>query len=231
MVSAQGYGVILPRSKAWSAVMVTIWLTLGQSAQADTMHLLALGDSLTQGYGLPAEAGFVPQLEKWLSEQGHDVQIVNGGVSGDTTAGGLSRVAWSLTPDIDGMIVTLGGNDLLRGIDPDTSRENISGILDVAEENEVEVLLIGMSAPGNYGQDYKARFDALYPDLAEDYGTVFSEQFFAGIMENGDTPAAVSEFMQADGIHPNAVGVQKIVAEVGPKVEELLLRISGRGED
>lgn len=99
------------------------------AAQADTVTIAALGDSLTQGYGLVPEEGFVPQLQGWLEAQGADVNVINAGVSGDTTAGGLSRVAWTLTPDVDAMIVALGGNDLLRGIDPDVSRANLNGIL------------------------------------------------------------------------------------------------------
>ncbi len=216
------YGLRLVRSKAL-AVLLLLWATV---AQADRVHLLALGDSLTQGYGLLEQDGFVPQLRAWLAERGHDVRIVNAGVSGDTTAGGLVRVEWSLTPEIQGMIVALGGNDLLRGIDPAVSRANVEGILKVAEARGLEVLLIGMQAPGNYGPEYKADFDALYPELADAYGTLYLDSFFAGLMANGEVPESLGAFMQSDGIHPNAEGVARIISVVGPRVEALITRIS-----
>ena len=200
-------------------------------AQAEDMVIAALGDSLTQGYGLVQEEGFVPQLEAWLRAEGDDVQLVNAGVSGDTTAGGLSRVGWTLSPEVDAMIVTLGGNDLLRGLSPDQARNNIEGILQAAQEANVEVLLIGMDAPGNFGPDYKAEFDAIYPELAQTYGAVFLESFFAGLSEDGiaPDPASLREWFQSDGIHPNAKGVERIVQAVGPKVQELIEQVKAGG--
>ncbi|MBN7783347.1 arylesterase [Ponticoccus gilvus] len=216
------YGAGALASKA--ALAVT--LAWGQPATAEQVHILALGDSLTQGYGLLESEGFVPQLRAWLAARGHDVRIVNGGVSGDTTAGGLARVEWSLTPEIDAMIVTLGGNDLLRGIDPAVARENIEGILKVAQARELEVLLVGIQAPGNYGLDYKAAFEAIYPELAESYDTLLAGNFFDGLMEDGSAPADLDAFMQADGIHPNGKGVVRIVETLGPQVEALIARAS-----
>ncbi|GLT12801.1 arylesterase [Sulfitobacter porphyrae] len=204
--------------------IVLVW---GQAVAAQQVVIAALGDSLTQGYGLPAEQGFVPQLEAWLAARGSDVRLINAGVSGDTTAGGLARVGWTLTPEVDGMIVALGGNDLLRGLAPAQARANIDGILQAAQAADVEVLLIGMEAPGNYGPDYKSEFDAIYPELAEEYGTQFVGSFFAGLTE-GDAPADPSQlrgFLQADGIHPNAEGVTRIVEGIGPEVLELIARI------
>jgi len=192
---------------------------------AGTVTIAALGDSLTQGYGLPAELGFVPQLEAWLLDQGQDVAVINAGVSGDTTAGGLSRVDWTLTPDVDALIVTLGGNDLLRGIDPGVSRANLDGILRTAYAAGVEVLLVGMQAPGNYGPEYKATFDSIYPDLAETYGTLFVASFFEGFGGATVDPSAFGPFMQADGIHPNAMGVERIVAGLGPYVLKLVAQV------
>ncbi|ASP19838.1 esterase TesA [Antarctobacter heliothermus] len=215
------YGLLGGLSKALAGVL----LLLATGAAADRVNILALGDSLTQGYGLIEQEGFVPQLRDWLAERGYDVRIVNAGVSGDTTAGGLARVEWSLTPDIQAMIVALGGNDLLRGIDPAVSRDNIEGILKVAEERGLEVLLIGMQAPGNYGPDYKAAFDALYPELARTYDALYLENFFAGLMQNGKGPSDLRAFMQPDGIHPNATGVDRIVNVIGPKVEALIERV------
>lgn len=192
-------------------------------ARAEKVVIAALGDSLTQGYGLMQSDGFVPQLDAWLKAQGADVQLINAGVSGDTTAGGLARVDWTLTPDVDAMIVALGGNDLLRGLSPEQARSNIEGILKAAKAADVEVLLIGMEAPGNFGPDYKTQFDAIYPELAQAYGTGYLKNFFAGLSANGlADPAALREWFQADGIHPNRQGVTRIVTAVGPEVLDLI---------
>ncbi|MBN9886168.1 arylesterase [Salipiger abyssi] len=225
MMSSLRYGAAARLNKALAALLL-LCSVMAAPARADTVHLLALGDSLTQGYGLIEQDGFVPQLRAWLAERGHDVRLVNGGVSGDTTAGGLSRAEWSLTPEIEGMIVTLGGNDLLRGLPPEVARTNIEGILKIAAEKDVEVLLVGMQAPGNYGPDYKAAFDALYPELAEAYDTLFFPSFFEGITPDGAMTAETRDLMQPDGIHPNAEGVARIVEAIGPSVEALIARIS-----
>ncbi|WP_073194812.1 arylesterase [Roseovarius marisflavi] len=199
---------------------IAAFLMLVSPAWAGPVTVLALGDSLTQGYGLVEDQGFVPQMQKWIADQGVDARVVNGGVSGDTTAGGAARVEWSLTPEVDAMIVTLGGNDLLRGLDPAMSRGNIEKILTVAEAKGIEVLLVGMAAPGNYGAEYKADFDAIYPELSEAYGTLYAENFFAGLGEGA--PADLQAYFQADGIHPNAEGVARIVEALGPSVIELI---------
>ncbi len=188
--------------------------------QASEVTIAALGDSLTQGYGLVAEQGFVPQLQAWLTAQGADVRLINAGVSGDTTAGGLARVDWTLTPQVDAVIVALGGNDVLRGIAPETARANLDGIMQAAEAAEVEVLLVGIEAPGNYGPEYKAQFEAIYPDLAKAYGALLEPSFFAGLPSND--PGALAPFLQPDNIHPNAEGVRRIVEALGPAVLDLI---------
>jgi len=208
--------------KVMGAIVLIFWASL---AVADKVTIAALGDSLTQGYGLPVEKGFVPQLEGWLRDQGQDAAVINAGVSGDTTAGGLARVDWTLTPDVDALIVTLGGNDLLRGIGPEVSRANLDAIVRVAQGAGVPVLLVGMQAPGNYGPEYKAAFDAMYPDIAQAYGTLYLESFFDGLGGAGTDPAAIRPFMQADGIHPNADGVARIVDGLGPSVLDLIARV------
>lgn len=205
--------------KAW---ILIVFLMSALGARADTVTIAALGDSLTQGYGLVEEQGFVPQLQRWLESKGADVRLINAGVSGDTTAGGAARVAWTLTPDVDAMIVALGGNDLLRGIDPAVSRANIEAILREAEAQSVDVLLVGMEAPGNYGAEYKAQFDAIYPELSQAYGTLYLNSFFAGFGAAADDPAQLRAVMQGDGIHPNAEGVAQIVEGIGPKVLDLI---------
>ena len=207
--------------KAWILIVFLMSAAVGR---AETVTIAALGDSLTQGYGLVEEQGFVPQLQRWLDGQGADVRLINAGVSGDTTAGGAARVAWTLTDDVDAMIVALGGNDLLRGIDPALSRANVEAILQEASGRDVDVLLIGIRAPGNYGADYKAQFDAIYPELSEAYDTLYLESFFVGFGEAASDPAQLRDVMQSDGIHPNANGVAQIVEGIGPKVLELIDR-------
>lgn len=200
--------------------MACFLVLVGPAMAGAPVTVLALGDSLTQGYGLPEEAGFVPQLRRWLAAEGIAAEVINGGVSGDTTAGGAARVAWSLTPEVDAMIVALGGNDLLRGIDPAESRRNLDSILREAAAREVEVLLVGLRAPGNYGAGYKAAFDAIFPELAAEHGVLLAPDFFAGLGE-GD-PASLRRYFQEDGIHPNAEGVARIVAGLGPHVAALI---------
>lgn len=216
MRTSRSYGA---RRREAKAALATLFL-LAAPAAADEVTLVAVGDSLTQGYGLPEAEGFVPQMQDWLDARDAEVDLVNAGVSGDTTAGGLARVEWSLTPDVDGMIVALGGNDLLRGIDPAVSRENLRGILEAAEAQDLPVLLVGLEATGNYGADYKAAFDAMYPDLAEAYDTLYAENFLGPLAEDGD-PESARRFLQSDGIHPTGEGVARIVEALGPKVRDL----------
>lgn len=194
-----------------------ITLLFGVAAQAEEVTIAALGDSLTQGYGLEQQDGLVPQLATWLEAQGAEVRLINAGVSGDTTAGGLSRVGWTLTPDVDAMIVALGGNDLLRGLAPKVSRANIDGIL---AATTVPVLLVGMPAPGNFGPAYQADFDAIFPELSAQYETVLMPDFFEALREE-----PLHRFMQPDGIHPNREGVRRIVEVMGPYVLRLITRI------
>lgn len=218
------HGALASAGKAYAAFVLAVMLFVlplqAQQTREMPLSIVAFGDSLTQGYGLMDEEGFVPQLRAWLTEQGREARIVNAGVSGDTTAGGLSRIAWSLTPDIHGMILALGGNDLLRGLDPAVTRANIEGILQVAQEADIPVLLVGLEAPGNYGADYKAQFEAIWPELSEEYDTLYFPRFFEGLGE-GDLSAA-RDYFQADGIHPNVEGVGLIVDAMGPAVLELL---------
>ena len=183
---------------------------------------MAFGDSLTQGYGLPADQGFVPQLQQWLQARGVDVTVVNAGVSGDTTAGGAARIDWTLTPEVDAMILTLGGNDLLRGIDPAVAKRNLDAILTATDARRLPVMLVAMQALGNFGPDYKRDFDAIYPALAAKHHTLLADNFFAALMAPGTSQATFNTLMQADGIHPNAEGVARIVETLGPEVLTLL---------
>ena len=191
---------------------------------AEPVTIAALGDSLTQGYGLAPEDGFVPQLETWLTEQGADVTLINAGVSGDTTAGGLSRIDWTLTPDVDAVIVALGGNDVLRGLSPEQAKSNIDGILAKIASQGLPVLLAGIDAPSNFGPDYETNFEALYPYLASKHGTLIFPNFLEGLTRIEDRAMVMREHMQRDAIHPDASGVTLVVEAIGPSVLELIAR-------
>jgi acyl-CoA thioesterase-1 len=198
------------------------FVAAGSAAAAQPVTIAALGDSLTAGYGLPEEEGFVPQLQAWLRANGApEVTVVNAGVSGDTSAGGLARADWTLTDNVEGLILALGANDLLRGVDPAVTRANLDGILAKAEARDLPVLLAGIPAPGNYGPEYQAQFDAIFPELAEKHGATVFPNFLAGL---GDRPdlVTVGPLMQPDGLHPNAMGVAAVVAAIGPAVLDLV---------
>ncbi|MGF1529394.1 MAG: arylesterase [Candidatus Competibacterales bacterium] len=202
--------------QALMAALVLGWVS--SAALADPIRLLALGDSLTAGYGLARGDSLPAQLETALGSRGYDVVILNAGVSGDTTAGGRARLAWALGDDPDGVIVALGANDGLRGIDPATTRANLKAILEALAARNLPVLLAGMYAPPNLGKGYETPFNALYRDLAADFDVVF----YPFILEGVATEAALN---QTDGIHPNAEGVAAIVERLLPYVERLLARI------
>jgi acyl-CoA thioesterase-1 len=226
VVVTAGYGAVRTIRNAAFAIFA-----LSSSVWAEPVTIVALGDSLTAGYGLADQSqGLVPQLEGWLKARGADVLVQNAGVSGDTTAGGLARIGWALGPEADALIVTLGGNDLLRGIDPAEARRNLEGILTEAAARKLPVLLVGMKAGANFGPDYKAAFDAMYGELAAEFGALLAEDFFAGLRAAGadpSDPASLAAWMQPDGIHPNPEGVKLIVEGLGPQVEELLARVGG----
>ncbi|OUS07288.1 hypothetical protein A9Q96_07290 [Rhodobacterales bacterium 52_120_T64] len=214
------YGFFTATHKLMLGTILAILTT--QAAQAeDTFTIIAFGDSLTRGYGLPEDQGFVPQLQAWLTANGgKNITVVNAGLSGDTTAGGLARIDWTLTDDVDAVIVALGGNDMLRGIWPSSSHENLDGIVALLTERDLPVLLVGLPAPTNFGPEFKAEFDAMYPAVATKYEALLYRYFFDGFGTAQDT-AAISQYMQDDATHPNAEGVLLIVAHMGPMVLEL----------
>lgn len=192
------------------------------SARAEPVTIVALGDSLVHGYGLLPDQGFVARMQDWLNAQGLDAILVNAGVSGDTTAGGRSRIDWTLAGKVDGMIISLGGNDALRGIDPAETRANLKAILQATAEKGVPVLLIGISAPGNFGREYQKNFNKIYQDLAVEFDSLFYPNFLGALMEMPDQSAVLQDYFQADGLHPNADGVNLIVEDMGPSVANLV---------
>jgi len=187
------------------------------SAISAPVKILALGTSLTQGYGLPPGTEFTAVLQEKLKSAGVDAAIVNAGVSGDTSAGGLSRLDWSLADNPKAAIVELGSNDALRGLPPAQTEKNLAAILSRLKAAHVAVLLCGMRAPRNLGPEYAAQFDAIYPRLAKQYGVLFYPFILDGV-------ALDPKFNQADGIHPNPAGVQVIARRILPDVLQLVRR-------
>jgi acyl-CoA thioesterase-1 len=204
-------------------VLLILLVQLGSEAlAAQPLKILALGDSLTAGYGLPPGQGFVPRLEAALKASGVDAQVLDGGVSGDTTAGGLARLDWLLAEDPRVVIVELGGNDALRGLDPGEAKANLGAILAKLSQQHRVVLLTGMLAPPNLGSDYANAFDAIYPDLAHQYGVALYPFFLDGV-------AADPRLNQEDGIHPNAAGVTIIVGRILPYVMRAIASLPPAG--
>lgn len=187
------------------------------SAEPAKPVIVAFGDSLTAGYGLPLQEAFPAQLEAALKAKGHDVTVVNAGVSGDTAVAALKRLDWALPSDASAVIVELGGNDALQGIPPQGTKQALEAIIEKVTAKGLPVLLAGMEAPRNMGSDYVEEFHAIYADLAKRYDVIFYPFFLEGA-------ALTDGMMQPDGIHPNEKGVAAIVRNIMPKVEELLAR-------
>jgi acyl-CoA thioesterase-1 len=179
------------------------------------VKIVALGDSLTAGYGLPDSDGFVPRLQAALTANGVAAAIQNAGVSGDTTSDGLARLDWSVPDGTDAVIVELGANDMLRGLKPDVTRDALDAILRRLTGRHIAVLLCGMRAAPNLGAEYGGTFERIYPDLAAKYGVALYPFFLDGVA--GDL-----KLLQHDGLHPNAAGVNAIVARILPHVQDLI---------
>jgi acyl-CoA thioesterase-1 len=198
--------------------------TLAQStpaAPAKPIKIVAFGDSLTAGLGLPANQSFPARLQKALESKGIKVDMINAGVSGDTATGGRDRLDWSIPEGTDAVILELGANDAMRGTDPNVTRAALSDILTRLKARKIAVLLCGMLAPPNYGADYAARFNAVYPELAKQFGVPLYPFFLDGV-------AAEAKLNQADGIHPTAEGVDIIVRNILPTVQAFLGTIRGQ---
>ena len=190
-------------------------------AQGQPIRLVALGDSLSAGYGLPQEAAFPVVLERALKAKGYKVEVTNAGVSGDTTSGGLDRLDWSVPDGTDGVILELGANDMLRGLDPALARRNIEAIVERLKARNIPVMLAGMYASRNLGPDYVQKFDSLYPDIAKKYDLVLYPFFLDGV-------AGERALNLPDGMHPTAKGIEIIVERILPSVESFLARIAQR---
>ena len=212
-------------------LMVALMTTQSVSAQAPApqpiaagtkpIKMVVLGDSLSAGLGLQASAAFPERLQKALKDKGIEVDMTNAGVSGDTSSGGRDRLDWSVPDGTDAVIVELGANDALRGIDPKITREALTDIVTRLKARKIAVLLCGMLAPPNYGSDYSTRFNAIYPDLAKSLAVPLYPFFLDGV-------AADARLNQADGMHPTAEGVDVIVKKMLPTVEAFLGPLSGQ---
>lgn len=190
----------------------------GPSKADDAIVILAFGDSLTAGYGLKPGEAFPDRLEAALRARGHNVEVINAGVSGDTTAAGLARLDWATPGNADAVILELGANDALRGLDPAQAKANLEKMIVTFREKGLEILLAGMKAPPNFGREYGAAFDAIYPALAEKHGLLLYPFFLDATM----TKKGMS---LPDGLHPSAKGVEAITAAILPRVEELIARV------
>jgi acyl-CoA thioesterase-1 len=192
-----------------------------QAVAAKPVKMVVLGDSLSAGLGLSASAAFPAQLQKALKAKGIGVDIINAGVSGDTSSGGRDRLDWSVPAGTEGVIVELGANDALRGIDPAVTRSALSDILTRLKARKIAVLLCGMVAPPNYGADYSARFNTIYPDIARQFGVPLYPFFLEGV-------ATDARLNQADGLHPTAEGVEVMVRNILPTVEAFVSALPGQ---
>jgi acyl-CoA thioesterase-1 len=190
-------------------------------AAAKPIKMVVLGDSLSAGLGLAAADAFPQKLQNALKAKGIAVDMINAGVSGDTSSGGRDRLDWSIPPGTDAVIVELGANDALRGTDPKITRAALTDILTQLKARKIAVLLCGMLAPPNYGSDYSAQFNAIYPDLAKSFGVPLYPFFLEGV-------ATDAKLNQADGMHPTAEGVDVIVKNMLPTVQAFLGTISGQ---
>ncbi len=209
-------GSFRPGPAGWGGLLLGLMLLVTDgTAAAAPARLMAYGDSLTHGYGLPAGETFPEQLEAALRDAGLDVTVINAGNSGETSAGGRARLDWALADAPDAVILELGANDGLRGLDPAATYDNLDAMLTRLTSEGLPVLLAGMLAPPNLGREYGEDFNAVYPRLAEKHGVPLYPFFLDGV-------ALVPELNQADGIHPNAAGVAVIVKRIAPHVIRLL---------
>ena len=205
------------------ALCLPVSLSAGP-ANADPIKIVALGDSLTAGYKLPPNAGFPEQLADALAAKGYQVNVMNAGVSGDTSSGGLARLDWAVGPGTDVLILELGSNDALRGIEPHVTRANLETIMTRMNDRGINVLIVGMLAPPNMGDAYGADFNTIFPSLAEKHGALLYPFFLDGVAAN---PA----LNQSDGMHPTEEGIAVIVENMLPTVEQVIARATAETQE
>ncbi len=216
----RGFSLIAAGCLALFSIMTFATYSRADST-ARPIRLIAFGDSLTAGYMLKPTESFASQLEMALQAKGHKVRVINAGVSGDTTAAGLERLDWTLSEGADAVLLELGANDALRGIDPKETRTNLDKMLTAIKSKGADVLIAGMKAPGNWGDDYVETFDAIFPELAEKYAAPLYPFFLEGV-------ALDPKLVLSDGLHPTAAGVAEIVKRILPQAEALVGRAATR---
>lgn len=223
MAGAVRQGWVAAMSFLWTLLAFCVLAPIGLPASAADapVRVVALGDSLTAGFGLAAEEAFPNQLQRALETAGYAVTIANAGVSGDTASAGLARLDWSVPEGTEAVILELGANDALRGVDPSVTRKALDAILTRLAARNIPVLIAGMRAPPNMGEDYAQRFDAIYPELAAKHGALLYPFFLDGV-------ATEARLNQQDGMHPTAAGVRAIVEAILPQAQELVRRALGR---
>lgn len=204
----------LPAILCILTIFSTMQADLSMAQENDPIKILALGDSLTAGYGLPVGKAYPDIIEKLFAEDGYNVTMINAGVSGDTTAGGAARVEWALADNPDAAVVELGANDALQGLSPEQAKKNLDTILTKLKEQDIPILLAGMYAPPNMGDEYSRRFNSMYEELAEKHDTMLYPFFLKGI---ADKPGLT----QGDGLHPNAEGTRIIAENIYPSIKKL----------
>ncbi|MCC6949432.1 MAG: arylesterase [Bradyrhizobiaceae bacterium] len=212
-----GSGKIAALSRRGTLLALLALLCAPAAIAAEPLRIVALGDSLTAGLGLADGEAFPVKLQAALRKRGHNIEVINAGVSGDTASGGLARLDWSVPDGAAAVILELGANDALRGVDPAVTRKALEAMIRRLKERKIPVLLAGMQAPRNLGPDYAAAFDRIYPELAQAHDLIFFPFFLEGV-------ATDQKLNQGDGIHPNAAGVDVIVARILPAVEALIAR-------
>ena len=206
--------IIFNYNKIFLVLFIFLTYSLAHATEKkENYRLIIIGDSLIQGYGLPKEKGFVNQLQKKILEKMDHVSLINAGVSGDTTAGGLSRTDWSITDDINAVAISLGANDMLRGIPPKFSKENLSKMILKIKDKNLPILLIGISSIENFGPEYKNEFDLIFSELSRKFDILLYPNLMAPVIENEND---LSKYLQEDMLHPNEKGVEIIVQAILP---------------
>lgn len=205
----------------FNGILVSVGMPSTAAAKQEPVRIVALGDSLTAGFMLPAADSFPARLQQALKAKGYAVEVINAGVSGDTTAAALERLEWAVPDRIDAAIVELGANDALRGMDPALARRNLDTIIRRLKAKGAEILIAGMLAPRNWGEEYAQQFNAIFPDLARAHGALLYPFFLQGVIRRPDLNLE-------DGLHPNRRGVAEIVARILPSVEELIRRAGAK---
>jgi acyl-CoA thioesterase-1 len=210
------------RARLYGAIIMAFLVAaISAPVNAQPIKIVAFGDSLLAGFGLRANESFPAQLENALKKRGHDVDVANAGVSGDTTTGGLSRLDWSIPDGTNAVIIVLGANDMLRGMEPELARKNLSEMIKRLKDRKIEILIGGMRAAPNLGADYARKFDSIYADLAKEHDILIYPFFLDGV-------AGQRDLNMSDGIHPTPKGVSLIVERILPSVDSLIERVKKR---